>query len=475
MNQWLDERLHISRLNDKFLRKAFPVHHSFFLGEITLFSLVILILSGILLTFTYEPSTKLVDGVPAAYASILKINSMPFGDMLRRIHHWSANIMVGAAVIHMFRIYFSGAFKRPREINWWIGFLLLIFSALTAVTGYCLPYDQFAFATLKVIYGITSSVPFIGGWLAELFFAGPFPGPGIISRFYGYHIMLLPGILLGLTAVHMLLMIKQKHTQPGYAAKIAYKKIVGVPLSTQQSIIMIILFVLMTAIIVLFSAFIPVHPVEVYGPPSNSTPAIKPDWYLLWIFGILAIMPPEFIHLPEDPTRITPTQQALATLFNPEFIGAMLIPGLILAPIMLAPLLDRGKENLYYAENPTEHPKRLAIGLAWCALMIVLSVAGYKPEIQTAFENARGVAQMGAEAASVAKVQIENQVKMLLYALIVVFPIIIYILTFGIVRAIKNSRESDAREMKAFQDMLAREGEHGHGHGGHGREHGHDD
>ncbi len=122
MNQWLDDRLHISRLNDKFLRKAFPVHHSFFLGEITLFSLIVLIITGILLALAYEPSNSMVlnsfdpgtadkpNMLPAAYHSALKINAMPFGDMLRRIHHWMANIMIAAAVLHMMRIYFTGAF-----------------------------------------------------------------------------------------------------------------------------------------------------------------------------------------------------------------------------------------------------------------------------------------------------------------------------------------------------------------------------
>ena len=309
MNQWLDERLHISRLNDKFLRKAFPVHHSFFLGEITLFSLIILILTGILLALAYEPSNSLVTNsfdpgtadkpnlIPAAYHSALKINAMPFGDMLRRIHHWTANIMVAAAVIHMMRIYFTGAFKKPREINWWIGMLLLIFTALTAVTGYVLPYDNYAYNTLKVIYGIAASIPWVGEWIAQAAFAGKFPGAGVIPRIYGYHIMLLPGILLALTGAHMLLMIKQKHTQPQYAKRIAYKKIVGVPLSTQQTPIMLLLAIMFAAIIVLFSAFIPVHPIEFFGPPST-TPInnIKPDWYLLWVFGALAIIPSfEFI------------------------------------------------------------------------------------------------------------------------------------------------------------------------------------
>ena len=243
MNQWLDERLHISRLNDKFLRKAFPVHHSFFLGEITLFALIVLILTGAILALFYEPSTVLVKNpldptgatVPAAWASAININAMPFGDMLRRMHHWMANLMMGAGLMHMMRIYFTGAYKKPREINWWIGLLLIIFTALTAVTGYTLPYDNFAFTTLKVVVGIASSIPWIGKWVGQAAFAGKFPGPGIISRIYGYHIMLLPGILLALTGAHMLLMIKQKHTQPRYAKELAYKKIVGVPLITQQT------------------------------------------------------------------------------------------------------------------------------------------------------------------------------------------------------------------------------------------------
>lgn len=206
MSQWLDERLNISRLNDKFLRKAFPVHHSYFLGEITLFSLIVLLLTGALLALFYEPSQRLVANpldpggteVPAAYASVLKINALPYGDMLRRIHHWMANIMMGAAVLHMMRVYFTGSYKKPREINWWLGVLLLVFTALTALTGYSLPYDNYAFTTLKVIVGIAGSIPWVGGYISELAFAGVFPGEGLIPRMYGYHIMLLPAVLLGL-------------------------------------------------------------------------------------------------------------------------------------------------------------------------------------------------------------------------------------------------------------------------------------
>ncbi|MFC3832691.1 MULTISPECIES: cytochrome b [Deinococcus] len=436
MNQWLDDRLHISRLNDKFLRKAFPVHHSFFLGEITLFSLIVLIITGIVLALAYEPSNSLVVNsfdpgtadkpnlIPAAFHSALKINAMPFGDMLRRVHHWMANIMVAAAVIHMMRIYFTGAFKKPREINWWIGMLLLIFAALTAVTGYILPYDNYAYQTAGVVYAITKSVPWVGDWLAQAAFAGQFPGAGIVPRIYGYHIMLLPGILLALTGAHMLIMIKQKHTQPQYAKRLAYKKIVGVPLMTQQTPIMLMLALLFTGLVLLFGAFIPVHPVEYFGPPSaEPIPNIKPDWYLLWVFGALAIIPGFDFEL-------------FGGTIGAEFVGAMVFPGIVMGLMFAVPMLDRSKENMYYAENPTNHPIRLAAGTAFMAFMIMLSVAGYKPDLieggilTTANANA------------------------ILWILVVVIPALTYFATLGIVRLIRALREADERDAAAHSGQL---------------------
>ena len=426
MNQWLDERLHISRLNDKFLRKAFPVHHSFFLGEITLFSLIVLILTGILLALFYEPSGQLVKNpldptgalVPAAYASALNINALPFGDMLRRIHHWMANLMLGAAIMHMMRIYFTGAYKKPREINWWIGVLLVIFAALTAVTGYSLPFDNFAFTTLKVVVGIASSIPWIGEWVGQAAFAGKYPGPGLIPRVYGYHIMLLPMILLTLTGAHMLLMIKQKHTQPRYAKEIAYKKIVGVPLITQQTPIMLMLALIFTGLVMLFAAFIPVHAVEVLGPPSDQSPIVKPDFYLLWVFGILAILPGSL--------EFT----LWGGVFNAEFFGALVTPGVVIGLLFAVPLIDRSSENQYYAENPTDHPVRLALGVAFLMMIAVFSVAGYRPEL----------VQSG--------ILTEANANTILWILAVVIPVITYFAIIGIVRGIRSLRAADQREMQ---------------------------
>ncbi|WP_309569928.1 cytochrome b N-terminal domain-containing protein, partial [Deinococcus sp.] len=314
-------------------------------------------------------------------------------------------------------------FKKPREINWWIGMLLMIFAALTAVTGYMLPYDNYAYQTVGVVYAITKSVPWVGDWVSQAAFAGQFPGAGIIPRIYGYHIMLLPGILLALTGAHMLIMIKQKHTQPQYAKRLAYKKIVGVPLLTQQTPIMLLLTLLFTGIVMLFAAFIPVHPVEVFGPPSSTPiPNIKPDWYLLWVFGALAIIPSfDF--------------QILGGTIGAEFVGAMVFPGIVIGLMFAVPMLDISKENNYYAENPTDHPVRLAAGTAFMAFMLTLSLAGYKPDL------IQGGVLTTANANAV------------LWILVFVLPALTYFATIGIVRMIRALRAADERDAAAHAGL----------------------
>lgn len=167
MYRWLDERLDLRGLYHKVLRKAFPVHHSFFLGEITLFAFVVLVLTGVFLTLNYEPSireVRLADGrtVPAAYASVLYIDSLPFGAVIRSLHHWSAHVMIAAAFLHMLRILLSGAYKKPRELNYLVGLGLLGLTVVTAFTGYALPYDNYAVTATRIGYGIAHSIPWIG-------------------------------------------------------------------------------------------------------------------------------------------------------------------------------------------------------------------------------------------------------------------------------------------------------------------------
>ncbi|MDQ3055627.1 MAG: cytochrome b, partial [Actinomycetota bacterium] len=210
------------------LNKVFPEHWSFLLGEIALYSFVILLLTGTYLTFffdasmqevVYEGSYAPLRGVEmsAAYASSLDISfDVRGGLLMRQIHHWAALLFVASIFVHMMRIFFTGAFRKPREANWTIGVLLLVLATLEGFTGYTLPDDLLSGTGLRIASAIILSVPVIGTWAQYAVFNGPFPGEEIIGRFYIAHVLLIPGILLALIAVHLLLLIKQKHTQfPG--------------------------------------------------------------------------------------------------------------------------------------------------------------------------------------------------------------------------------------------------------------------
>lgn len=375
MFQWFDERLEISRLYNKFLRKAFPVHHSFFLGEIALFAFVVLVLTGIFLTLNYEPSlreVKLPDGstVPAAYASVLYIDSLPFGAVIRSVHHWSAHVMVAAVFLHLLRVLISGAYKKPRELNWLIGLGLLGLTIVTAFTGYALPYDNYAVTATRIGYGIGASIPFVGGAIAEIMFGGEFPGSThSVPRLYSIHVLWLPLTLIALIGLHLLIMVKQKHTQPKYAEKVAPGKILGVPLYPQQSVMMGILFLVYLAVTVFIAGAFIAHPIEAFGPPTPQTPAVKPDWYFLWIYGILQVIPSEWQF------------RLFGAVIGPEFIGGVIVPGILGGVAALLPFVDVSKDKVRYLELPSEHPVRTSVTLGVLMFFIMTTLAGYKIDL----------------------------------------------------------------------------------------------
>ncbi|WP_018466660.1 cytochrome b [Calidithermus timidus] len=376
MFQWFDERLEISRLYNKFLRKAFPVHHSFFLGEIALFAFVVLVLTGIFLTLNYEPSireVKLPDGstVPAAYASVLYIDSLPFGAVIRSVHHWSAHIMVAAVFLHLLRVLISGAYKKPRELNWLVGLGLLGLTIVTAFTGYALPYDNYAVTATRIGYGIGASIPFVGGAIAEIMFGGEFPGSThSVPRLYSIHVLWLPLTLIALIGLHLLIMVKQKHTQPKYAEKVAPGKILGVPLYPQQSVMMGILFLVYLAVTVFIAGAFIAHPIEAFGPPTPQTPAVKPDWYFLWIYGILQVIPSEWQF------------RLFGATIGPEFIGGVIVPGILGGVAALLPFVDSSKDKVRYLELPSQHPVRTSVTLGVLMFFIMTTLAGYKIDLK---------------------------------------------------------------------------------------------
>jgi cytochrome b-561 len=372
MRDWLEERLALGSLYEKYLRKAFPVHHSFYLGEIVLAAFITLVFTGAYLSVNYIPSDHRVlllgQTVPEAYASIAYIDALPLGRVVRVVHHWSAHLMIGGILVHLTRVFVTGAYKKPREINWLVGVALLVVTTVEAFTGYALPDDAFSVTATRIGYGIAASVPWVGNWIAQVLFGGVYPTVHSLPRLAAAHVLWMPFALLVLIGVHLVIMVKQKHTQPPYAARIAPGRILGVPLWPAQASSMAILFFVYLAVLCTLSGALDVHPIAVFGPPTAATPSVRPDWYFLWMYGVLQIVPSWQFEL-------------WGGRFGPEVLGGVLLPSAVLLTIALVPFLDRGNARLLYAEPPTLHRARLGTLAGAMTFFGVGTLAGYHREL----------------------------------------------------------------------------------------------
>jgi hypothetical protein len=221
----VDERVGAASFLKRNLGKVFPDHWAFMLGEVALYAFVLLVLTGVFLTFFYVPSSREVtyDGpyaplrgeqMSAAYDSVMRISyEVRAGLVMRQIHHWSALVFIAAISVHMLRVLFTGAFRKPRDINWTVGFSLLMLGKGAGFTGYSLPDDLLSGTGIRIGYSALLSIPVIGEWAAFLFFGGEYPAPEFLGRFYALHIMIIPGLLIGALTVHLMLVWRQKHTQ----------------------------------------------------------------------------------------------------------------------------------------------------------------------------------------------------------------------------------------------------------------------
>lgn len=377
--EWIDERVGVRGLNQTFGRKPFPVHTTFFFGEMAAFSFIILVVTGIYLGLIYIPSSAsvTVDGqeLPEAYASVKLIESIPVANLFRNVHHWAAHLMVFSILLHTIRIFFFGTYRKPRELNWIIGVVLLILTLLAGFLGYALPFDSYAVTATGIGFSIARSIPLVGDVASELFFGGAFPSLGSLPRLYTLHILVVPALIAMATGAHILLVIKNKHSQPGYARKLAEPgKVLGVPAWPYQALLAGQLLLLMFGALFILSALFEIHPLAAYGPPGPGTPEVKPDWYLLWVFGFLEIVP-------SSASFSTP----IGTI-GPQFLGGVVFPGIVFALIFLAPWLDRtnrGRQvpRYEYLQPPTQAPLRLAIGVWLLSYLGMLFVAAYHNEL----------------------------------------------------------------------------------------------
>lgn len=420
---WINERLDLSALYRKYGRKVFPVHSTFFLGEMALFSFIILILTGIYLGFIYVPSNVEVtvngETLPEAYASVRLIESIPVANLFRSTHHWAAHVMIASILLHLLRIFFTGSYRKPREINWAIGVVLLGLTLMAGFVGYALPYDSYAVTATGIGYSIARSIPWIGGFASELFFGGAFPSLGSLARLYTIHVFILPAILTAVMAVHLLIIVKQKHAQPGYARKEAEPgKVLGVPLIPYQALLAGQLLLLMFGVLFLLSAFVPPHPLEEFGPPQAATAAVKPDWYLLWLYGALKIIPADF------------SFELFGATIGPDFMGGLLFPALVFGILTFAPWMDRTNRRAVrrfeYLEPVSQSPVRTAAGVTMLSLLGTLFLAAYYDEI--------GMSLPG------------------IWAVVVIVPIAAGLLTWFIIQSRQGENSFDPRE--SFESLF---------------------
>ena len=301
---WADERLGLASLAKKNLRKVFPDHWSFMLGEIALWSFVVLLLTGVFLTLwfqpsmaevTYEGSYDQLRGIhmSQAYASTLDISfDVRGGLLMRQMHHWAAMLFVASMMIHLLRVFFTGAFRKPRELNWVIGCLLLLLGTLEGFTGYSLPDDLLSGTGLRSTDGFVKATPVVGSYMSFFLFGGEFPGDQVIPRFYVAHILLIPALLLALIAAHMLLLVFHKHTQwPGPGR--TEKNVVGFPMLPVYAAKAGGFFFIVFGVIAMMGGLLAINPVWKFGPydPTKVTAGSQPDWYMGWPDGALRIMP----------------------------------------------------------------------------------------------------------------------------------------------------------------------------------------
>ncbi|MGZ4460115.1 MAG: cytochrome bc1 complex cytochrome b subunit [Nocardioidaceae bacterium] len=378
---WADDRTGLATVSKKQIRKVFPDHWSFMLGEIALWSFVVLLLTGTFLTLWFHPSMSEVTyngsydqlrGVTMsdAYASTLHISfDVRGGLLMRQMHHWSAMLFVGAMFVHMMRVFMTGAFRKPREVNWVIGSLLLMLGILEGFAGYSLPDDLLSGTGLRIAEGLMQSIPVVGTYLSFFAFGGEFPGDMIIPRLYTVHILLIPGILLALIGAHMLLLVYQKHTQwPGPGR--TNDNVVGYPMLPVYAAKAGGFFFIVFGVTALMGGLMAINPVWRFGPynPSQVTAGSQPDWYMGVAEGLLRIMPNWETHV----LGFTISWNVL--------IPGVVAPGIIFGAFIAYPFLEAwitgDKREHHLLQRPRNAPTRTAFLAAMVTLYGLLWMAG---------------------------------------------------------------------------------------------------
>jgi len=365
--KWVDDRFHPAGGMRRQLNKVFPTHWSFLLGEVALYSFIVLLLSGTYLTLFFDPSMQEVTyqgsfvnlrglEMSRAYESTLYISfDVRGGLFVRQVHHWSALLFMSAIVVHMFRTFFTGAFRRPREANWVIGVLIFMLGCVEGFAGYSLPDDLLSGAGLRILSGLMMSIPIAGTWINWLIFGSEFPGTEVIPRLYAVHILLVPGILLALIGVHVGLVWYQKHTQfPGVRRK--ETNVVGVRIMPTFALKAGGFTAVVIGVTALMGGLFQINPVWNFGPynAAHISAGTVPDWYMAWTDGLVRLWPAWEVYL---------GNYTIPAPFFPFMLGLPLLTGIA----AVYPWLERKFTKDYAHHNllqrPRDVPVRTSLGV----------------------------------------------------------------------------------------------------------------
>ncbi|WP_030182455.1 cytochrome b [Streptomyces violaceorubidus] len=377
---WADGRLPVSE-GGGLLRKAFPEHWSFLLGEIALYSFVVLLLTGVWLTLFFKPSmTEVVyDGshepllgmsMSEAYRSTLDISfDVRGGLLIRQVHHWSSLVFLSAIGVHLLRIFFTGAFRRPREVNWLIGVTLFVLALAEGFAGYSLPDDLLSGTGLRIAQGIMLSLPVVGTYISMFVFGGEYPGHDIVPRLYSVHILLLPALLVALVTAHLILVFYLKHTHWAGRGR-TERNAVGKPMFPQFMTNSTGLFFMVFGLLTVLAAVAEINPIWTYGPyrPDVVSTGSQPDWYVGFLEGSLRLMPP------------FETAVAGHTVMWNVLVPAVLLPGALFTVLYAYPFFERwvtgDHEEHHLCDRPRDRPVRTGLGVAAIVFYGVLLLAG---------------------------------------------------------------------------------------------------
>lgn len=432
--RWLDSRVRASKFVRSAMNHIFPDHWSFMLGEIALYCFVVLVVTGVFLAMFYNGSSSKViyhgsyaplQGVEISRAleSIIHISfDVPAGLLIRQIHHWAADIFIAAILVHQARIFFTAAFRRPREINWVVGMTLLVLAMVNGYLGYSMGGDLLSGAGLRIGYSIMLSIPLIGPWLTFLLMGGTVPVDATVPRMYGLHIFVVPALIVALIAIHLGIIWRQMHTNyPGPHR--TDRTIVGSRLWPSYTLKSLGLFLLIFGFLAALGGLVQIDPVWVYGPynPIAILPGAQPDWYMGWIEGAMRLFPG--VHVRGQ------------VLWIPElFFPAVLFPVGLFLLLYLYPFIEQFLSFDFHQHNvlrlPYEQPFNTAFGCALIMLLLVLEAAG------------------GDDIIAITGNQSVVEIRAILRVLVFVAPVLTWMITYALCRRIRarHEKQSTANE-----------------------------